>query len=241
MKILVLALLLFSQELFAKEGSQTKSFSLLDDLSSPFTTDAKYITLGGLSAATIVYFNKSTRTYRKRESFKDAQPFGDYGFIGETVGWGFLNVIYTVSAYTYGKYYNDIESLKAAEHMAKASFYSLGVTMTLKKLINEKRPGYPDDPDSFPSGHSSASFAFASVVAARHGWYWGGLAYTTAAFVSLSRINDDFHYLHDVLFGMTIGASYGWGLYHQYENGSPYFLTVLPTPKGVGATFAMEF
>lgn len=203
--------------------AEERKWSWYDDFTSPVTTDAKYITYGGLAASLSVYLNKDSRQYRKRESYDEAKPFKDYGFIGDLLGFGVLNTLYGVSTLGYGYAKDSKESYEAFEHMTKASLYSLGLTMVLKKSINEKRPGYPDDPDSFPSGHSSGSFAFASVVAARHGWAWGAPAYLTALFISFSRINDDFHYLHDVLFGMTIGAAYGWGLHYNYEKGKPYY------------------
>lgn len=227
--------------IFLSSFSHARDLNIWNDFTSPVTTDAKYITLGGLTATAMVFANKDFRTYRKRESFDDARPFGNYGFIGEYLGYGFLNAVYTLTAYYYGTQTGEEKYFQAAEHMAKASLYSSGLTLVLKTAINERRPGYPDDSNSFPSGHSSASFAFASVIAARHGWYWGGLAYGTATFVALSRINDDFHYLHDVLFGMTIGAAYGWGIYNNYKNGAPYFLTAIPLDGGAGVTFAMEF
>ena len=60
---------------------------------------------------------------------------------------------------------------------------------------------------SFPSGHSAASWAFASALAHRYPhkrWVkWGAYAFATA--VSLSRIPAKKHYPSDVLVGATIG------------------------------------
>ena len=85
------------------------------------------------------------------------------------------------------------------------------------------------------------SFAFASVVAARHGWAYGSIAYGAATFISVSRINDDWHYLHDVLVGMGIGAAYGWGLKYLYDRDLPYEFAIIPAKKGgviqVGLTY----
>ena len=214
---------------------------ILSEFAAPVTTEAKYIFAGTLLAAGMVYVNKGRRTYNKRESFESARPFGKLGPVGEILGWGFLNGIYTV-AHFYNGYANDNkESMRASEHMFNASFYTLTATMALKTVINERRPGYPEDTASFPSGHSSMSFAFASVVAARHGWFYGSLAYGTATFISVSRINDDWHYLHDVLVGMGIGAGYGWGLKYLFDHELPYQFAVIPSTKGgimqVGMTF----
>lgn len=236
MKCLIITSLLFlSSQIHAKEWSWS------DDLLSPFNTDAKYITMAGTLATAMVYSNKDFRNYKKRESLSSAQPFGKYGIIGDAAGKGILNVSYAVGALALGYYYEDKSLVNSGEHMAKASLYSTGLTVLMKNLINEKRPGYPDDPNSFPSGHSSASFAFASVITANHGWYWGSAAYFTAAFISLSRINDDFHYLHDVIFGLTIGTAYGWGTYYNYKAGKPYFLTPIFKENGGGMNVTWNF
>lgn len=213
----------------------------LKEFSVPFSTNARYILGGAVVASGMVYVNKGRRRYDKRESFSDAKPFGNYGFVGDILGWGFLNGLYTIGQYTYGQIEDDHESLKASEHMFKASLYTLMVTATLKTFIHEKRPGYPEDRTSFPSGHSSLSFAFASVVAARHGWSYGAAAYGVASYISISRINDDWHYLHDVLFGMGIGAAYGWGLQYAFEEGLPFQLAMIPLPSGGQFAFSLDF
>jgi hypothetical protein len=60
---------------------------------------------------------------------------------------------------------------------------------------------------SFPSGHSAASWAFASALAHRYPhkrWVkWSAYAFATA--VSLSRIPAKKHYPSDILVGATIG------------------------------------
>jgi membrane-associated phospholipid phosphatase len=204
------------------------------DLASPVTTPANVLLLGGIVSTGLVYINTKQNTYRKRVSFDDARPLGDYGFIGDYVGYGLLNVSYVLGHWIYGATYDRTEHLKNAELMARASIYATLVTNLMKLGIYEKRPGYPDDHHSFPSGHSAASFAFASVVTANHGWIWGGLAHLGATFIAVSRINDDFHYLHDVTAGITIGISYGWGVYHRHQKGSPYLFSAYPVKDGAG-------
>ncbi|EQC46092.1 phosphatase PAP2 family protein [Bacteriovorax sp. Seq25_V] len=213
--------------------ADNSSWGLWDDFTSPLTTDAKYITLGGLAASALVVASKDLDTYRKSESFDEARPFGKYGIIGEAIGWGFLNAGYATYFYLDGKFRGNETSYELSSHMAKASLFSLGWVMIGKTFIKEKRPGYPDDDSSFPSGHSAASFAFASVVAARHGWGYGSGAYALAFFIAMSRINDDFHYLHDTLVGATIGAAYGWGTFYNYENKKSY--VIIPSPVYDGA------
>lgn len=225
--------------------SREKELSLgsqfLQELAVPFTTNARYIFGGAVASAGMVYVNKGRRRYDKRETFDDAKPLGEFGFVGELVGWGYLNALYTIGHFSYGYFAENKESLRASEHMFKASFYTLIMTATLKTFIHEKRPGYPEDRESFPSGHSSFSFAFASVVASRHGWAYGSIAYGAATYISVSRINDDWHYLHDVLFGMGIGAAYGWGLKYAFDEGLPYQIGLLPMIGGGAATVSWDY
>jgi membrane-associated phospholipid phosphatase len=243
--VTLLTLLCFCVHATGKVSQEASSMGwgkrFLTEFATPLTTNARYILGGSLVSAGMVYTNKSRRRYNKRETFDDAKPLGDYGFIGEVVGWGFLNGIYTVGQFLYGYYGESEENLRASEHMFKASFYTLLVTSSLKTVINERRPGYPEDRSSFPSGHSAMSFAFASVVAAQNGWAYGSLAYGVATYISVSRINDDWHYLHDVLIGMGIGASYGWGLKYAYDEGLPFQLAMLPMPGGGRFSFTYSY
>lgn len=217
-------------------GSNSSLFSQIGkEITVPIWTNGNRILGGSLLAAGMVYSNKGKRRYDKQETFKEAKPLGNFGYIGETLGWGYMNGLYML-AHGYNGFFNqDVDSMQATEHMFKASTYTLIMVTALKLVIKERRPGYPEDKTSFPSGHAAMSFAFASVVASRHGWAYGSAAYLTALYISVSRINDDWHYLHDVLVGMGIGASYGWGLSYAYDNHEiPYHFTVLPLPHGGG-------
>ncbi len=251
LKYLLLALLCF-QSLQASEnvdafseGHKSLAPSYLHDigadLASPFTTPAKWILIGGAVTTGMMYITRKDISYRKRETYRQAKPIGNLGFIGNYIGYGFLNAVYGSYFLWQGKKNNDPKALKAAEHMFRATTYTVGLTLALKHSINEKRPGYPDDPHSFPSGHSSASFAFASVVAAQHGWVWGGLAHGLASFIAISRNNDDFHYLHDITAGITIGASFAWGVYYNLEKGNPYWFSMVPVKKGAGLAMGLDF
>ncbi len=61
---------------------------------------------------------------------------------------------------------------------------------------------------SFPSGHTSSSFAFATAVFANNKKY-GIAAYVLAAVIGFSRIYLGVHYCTDVLAGAVLGIIYG--------------------------------
>lgn len=71
-------------------------------------------------------------------------------------------------------------------------------------------PGVVDMPTSwsFPSGHTSSSFAFATAVFANNK-KWGIGAYVLAALIGFSRIYLGVHYFTDVLAGAVLGIVYG--------------------------------
>jgi len=96
---------------------------------------------------------------------------------------------------------------------AKEAAFSLGatyaVTAGLKHVVREERPDGSDD-KSFPSGHTSSSFAAAATLHKRHGWEIGLPAHAVAAFVGVARVKADKHFVNDVIAGAVIGEAAGW-------------------------------
>lgn len=90
--------------------------------------------------------------------------------------------------------------------------YSVGTafvtTEVLKRTFPETRPD-GSDRRSFPSGHTSLSFAAAATIADRQGQTAGIVAHVAAAFVGVARVQADKHYWHDVLVGAAIGEVAG--------------------------------
>ncbi|HOW85378.1 MAG TPA: phosphatase PAP2 family protein [Candidatus Aminicenantes bacterium] len=72
--------------------------------------------------------------------------------------------------------------------------------------------------DSFPSGHSAAAFALATVVSLqyRHEPWVGVLSYTLATAVGLSRLALDKHWLSDVVAGAAVGHFVGRLVVHNH-------------------------
>jgi len=90
----------------------------------------------------------------------------------------------------------------------------------LKHLIGRPRPKFVHSGDwqmaiswgsgldSFPSGHSTASFAVATVLAKRFP-AWGPLCISAAVFVALSRVLRGSHFPTDVVGGAVVGIVSG--------------------------------
>lgn len=95
-------------------------------------------------------------------------------------------------------------------------FSLLFTNLMLKPLFQRTRPwvDFPaliplvaeHDPNSFPSGHTSAAFAFALAVARTEGKRWLKIAAVVlAVLMGLSRLYVGVHYPTDVFIGFLVG------------------------------------
>lgn len=120
------------------------------------------------------------------------------------------------------------DGVRALEAVAASG----AVTFLVKGMVGRARPyaspgdahnmsfgrgfGTNSDYQSFPSGHTTAAFAFASSVTARvaerspaRARWLGPLLYGAAALTAYSRVYDNKHWASDVLAGAAIGTVSG--------------------------------
>ena len=92
------------------------------------------------------------------------------------------------------------------------------LTYLLKWTVGRKRPN-GNDHRSFPSGHTSASFALAASMDKLYGHRIGLPAYLIATAVAAQRIHDNKHWLTDVIAGAALGTviGRGYGNIHEEE------------------------
>lgn len=89
--------------------------------------------------------------------------------------------------------------------------FTMGATYGLKTVINRERPDGSSE-DSFPSGHTSAAFAGATLLQREldrqfDDPWWSWTVYLPATYVGISRMEGERHYLADVLFGAALGMT----------------------------------
>jgi membrane-associated phospholipid phosphatase len=84
-----------------------------------------------------------------------------------------------------------------------------------------------DNYRSFPSGHATAAFAFASVISAETSHWWpetrwivGPVMYGAAALTGVSRIYNNQHWASDVLAGAAVGTLTGIKLF-RFQHSHP--------------------
>lgn len=102
--------------------------------------------------------------------------------------------------------------LQAGESLLAAG----ATTFALKELVRERRPD-GSDRKSFPSGHTSISFAAAATLEKRYGWQFGFPALAVASFVGVARVRADKHYWHDAVAGAVIGGASGYLLTARHD------------------------
>jgi membrane-associated phospholipid phosphatase len=207
-------------------NAQTKP-TIKEDLLSPVTTNASSYFWTGTALTTFLVITQDYISYPLTERTYETRPLGDAAKLGDLYGQLYPNILYTLGALTHGYYSTEDKSAyEKADHMFRATLYSGFVVTVLKYTVREPRPNSSHEKNSFPSGHSTTAFAFATVIATEHSWHWGVPAMTLAALTGFSRMNDERHFLHDVIAGMTLGVSYGLGTYYTKNRQDNQFIFV---------------
>jgi hypothetical protein len=184
------------------------------DLASPVSTEARSILVPGALLTGVLLIERNNISDPWQRSVSQRQPLGSTSKFGDQMGQVIPNAIYAGSMWLYGYFKNNELATERSWVMIKASIYSGLFTDVFKSIAQEERPN-GSNRQSFPSGHATSAFAFASVVHAEHGLAWGVPAYALASFVGYSRMNDNKHYFHDVVAGAVVGTSYGFGLHYR--------------------------
>ena len=117
---------------------------------------------------------------------------------------------------------------------------TVGATYLLKYTVKKDRPDMSDD-HSFPSAHTSITFANAAFLQRRYGWKFGGPAYALATYVGWSRTYAKMHDWWDVVTGAAIGAGSAYIFTRPFAK--EHNLTIVPVSDGnrFGLVASFEF
>jgi len=120
-----------------------------------------------------------------------------------------------------GKAFDDPDLEDASRRIGISMAVAAVATTVIKWPVGRVRPDESDTEtdhyqpfsghDSFPSGHTAVSFAWATAVdrETRAGWVpW--VVYPIATVVGWSRIRDDRHWVSDVVAGAALGGWTAW-------------------------------
>lgn len=209
------------------------------DAQAPLASPARWALVGGTGLTLLVLATDHTVGQPFERRTAQQKPLGKYSKYGDIAGQLVPNAMYA-GGMGIAALLGSSTALARAEMMVMATGYASLVTTTLKYTVREGRPYNSKERNSFPSGHTTTAFAFAGVVAAEHGWWYGVPAMAMATFVGYSRLNDHAHYLHDVVAGATVGLSCSLGIYYARQDikESPNSMRIIPTPIPGGAEMA---
>ncbi|MEZ5319177.1 MAG: phosphatase PAP2 family protein [Vicinamibacterales bacterium] len=115
--------------------------------------------------------------------------------------------------------------------LVRAQIVAQTTTQFMKIAVRRTRPD--GSVLSFPSGHTSAAFATATVLQSELGWKAGVPAYAMATWIGASRMEGRRHYLSDVIAGATVGILAGHSVTFGAA-GSRFSLSPLVVPGGGG-------
>ena len=150
---------------------------------------------------------------------------------------GSLPVLFAAATTTYvvGRTNDHPKVRHLGMDLIQATLLSEVFTEAIKVTVRRKRPLHDDGTRNSgfacPSGHSTMSFAVATVLQQHLGWKAAVPTYAIAAYVATSRLHDDRHYASDVIVGaangIVIGRSITW-------HGRHFYASAVPVPGGMG-------
>jgi membrane-associated phospholipid phosphatase len=126
---------------------------------------------------------------------------------GATIGGARVQFAAALATYTVGRVTRNRRVAGVGTDLIRAQLVAQTITAGIKLSARRHRPD--GDEFSFPSGHSSVTFATATVLQRNFGWKAGIPAYALASYVAASRVHMKRHFFSDVTFGAAIGIVAG--------------------------------
>lgn len=133
-------------------------------------------------------------------------PLDRFFEIGDVAGGG-VQVGGAIATYLLGRAAHRTRVAALGADLVQAQIVNTVLTQGLKLSVGRQRPD--GSRFSFPSGHTSSTFATASVLQRHFGWKVGVPAYALAGYVAGSRLQENKHFPSDVIFGAAVGIVSG--------------------------------
>jgi membrane-associated phospholipid phosphatase len=217
-----------------RHGNAAKDFfaDVGRDYAAWFTTDAARTLAIGSAAALAAHYGDTP--------VLDGNPFEDLTQVsegGQQYGNLTIQIPLAVGWWIVGSAIDDDRHAEAGRDLVRAQISALSWTYALKYTVGRTRPN--GDPRSFPSGHTSATFATATVLQRHYGWKVGLPFYALGAYTAASRIADDKHWTSDVIMGAVVGITAGRAVTMRM-GGRNVRLSPAAAPGGAMLQFSVE-
>ena len=208
--------------------------SLFTDLGHDFASlpSRKNLVALGIGGALALAVRPAERDLTARASKSD--PLEDLFEFGSAGGGGWAQIGGALGTYALGlgTGHGQIQILGA--DLLRAQIVNTALTQSIKMAVQRTRPD--QGRFSFPSGHTSATFATATVLQRHFGWRVSIPAYGLATYVAGSRLQENRHYASDVIFGAAIGVVAGRTVKVGRGTGR-FIVSPVAIPGGAGISF----
>lgn len=161
-------------------------------------------------------------------------PAPGWTVIGDVGGGGWVMGSAVIGTWLTGKYTGRPLLAHVGSDLIRVQVLNGVLTTGLKVTVDRTRPD--SGGHSFPSGHSSATFATAGVIHQHFGGKAGAGAYTAATFVAWTRVRDRRHWVSDVVFGAALGLASARAVTRGHESRT-WSVTPVAVPGGGGIAF----
>jgi hypothetical protein len=162
---------------------------------------------------------------------------------GGGLGAGYTQVSIALGTYAVGRLAGHEKTAHIGADLIRAQLLTGVITHSLKLITQRERPtGEQEsstDTYSFPSAHSSVTWTTATVLWRHLGWKVGIPASALSGFVSASRLQQNAHYMSDVIFGAAIGIASARTV--TFGHGERQVIVApTPVPGGAAVTFTLQ-
>jgi membrane-associated phospholipid phosphatase len=164
----------------------------------PTRTNAAWLASGGLAA--LAAHPADAPLARRMPA---SQPVDDFLAAGGPLGGAAVQLGMGAGVYLIGRAANSGCASSVGADLLRAQIVAQALTLGLQYSTRRERPDHGSG-FSFPSGHTSVTFATATVLQ-QFGWKAGLPAYALASYVAAQRVEVNRHYLSDVIFGAAVG------------------------------------
>jgi hypothetical protein len=177
--------------------------------------------LSGIAAKNDEYLTEHAAAGGEDPAFSAGGGFGS-GWVQAGIG---------VGTYAFGRLAKQERAAHIGADLIRSQILSGVITGSIKVIAQRERPTGDGNSHSFPSGHASATWTTATVLWRHLGWKVGGPASLLAAFTSASRLQQNAHYMSDILFGAALGVASGRTVTFGHGERA---VTVAPAPVAGG-------
>ncbi|PYQ96599.1 MAG: hypothetical protein DMF95_01485 [Acidobacteria bacterium] len=196
----------------------------------PSVDNLEWLTVGGAAAlATHPADADATRVLANAGALHE--PFKAGAFLGG----GPFELGAAFATYGVGRALHNGRAARVGADLIQAQLMAESLAFGVKQAARRPRPS--GSGFSFPSGHTTVTFASATVLQQHFGWRIGIPAYAVASYVATSRIQQRRHYLSDVAFAAALGTIAGRTVTVSRRHGLAVRAAAAPGGAGVALSW----